>query len=226
MGNHVNAFAKNLEYVFKKEAKLMYVRIKLSKRIVSLLITFSFIFISMGGLQFKTAALTSAKVLDVKASIQKKDNWCWAACAEMAGRYIYDQDNGSGYRSQNAIVTYVKGSPIDQAGSLAESARGSQYACYNKYTFDIIASRVSWDALRNQINKNHTIQLGAGYYNSNGVRTGGHMVLCVGWTLNTSYDKYYIYYMDPDDGQRYHCAYNEFVDASYNGRRYDQTIVY
>jgi len=205
----------------------MHVHNPLAKRLIALFCAFFISFVSLAALvPDQTKALTGNKTLDVKQIKQEKSNWCWAACSEMAGRYICGYPFlGIGYRSQSDIVKYVKGSTADLPGSLADSAKGSKYASKDKYTYYYESKVWSWSDLRGEIDNNRTVQLGAGYY-ENQIRRGGHMVILTGWTFNSSSNRYYIYYNDPWDGTQQFCEYSAFLDGSFNGRKYDQTVYY
>ena len=195
------------------------------KKTFALFLSFCLIFSSASMFSIKTqalAALTGNNELDVVASIQEKSNWCWAACAQMAGRYI----SGGGIRSQSAIVEYIKGHTNDVPSTIDETAQAATYASFGRETFSYTWSAFTWTRIRNEIDNNRTVLLAAGYYNDNNVRTGGHMVIGIGWTMNTSTDTYYISYIDPWDGKEYFCTYNDFCDGFFNGRKYDRTVYY
>ncbi len=57
----------------------------------------------------------SAEIIDMQMCPQEKSNWCWAASAQgiLTTYHIHDV-------SQTEIVTYVKGSPVDQGGNEQE----------------------------------------------------------------------------------------------------------
>lgn len=71
----------------------------------------------------------------------------------------------------------------------------------------------------------YAVTAAAGYY-SNGVRTGGHMVvICATQFIdNSSGSTYYIDYIDPSDGKRYHMQYSDFCNGTTTGRIYDGSV--
>ena len=73
------------------------------------------------------AAMTELVVPRIQ---QVKSNWCWAAAAEMAGKYKYS----SSTRTQSNIVAYIKGSSTNNdTGSIFETANATEYVTYNNY---------------------------------------------------------------------------------------------
>ena len=54
----------------------------------------------------------------------------------------------------------------------------------------------------------------------------GHMVTIYGTQIidNASGSAFYIDYVDPWDASRNHCTYSCFVDGSYNGLKYRETV--
>jgi len=173
----------------------------------------------------KASALNAQNSVSVTIVTQSKSNWCWAACAEMIGKYYKPSWN---FRNQSSIVKYVKGSTINQSGSLYESAKGTKYCAYNKKSFSYIGVSQytgiwTWDRIRTEVDNGNPLQACAGYYN-NGQRNGGHIVVIYGWLLNNSNDTYYIRYIDPWDGTQKLCLYSQFVNGSFNQRQYDGTV--
>lgn len=159
--------------------------------------------------------------VSVTAVQQAKSNWCWAACAEMSGKVVYS----SSTRTQYNVVNYLKGSLFvpypNSTGSIEESASGSQYVAHNTKTFTSTDSKWIFPQIESSLADGYPVQAGAGYY-TNGVRNGGHVVV-IKKTESTNSNAY-IDYVDPWDGATYHCSYLSFCDASFNGRKYDQTI--
>ena len=56
---------------------------------------------------------------------QNKTNWCWAASSLMVGKYI----NPSSKKTQSNIVSYVKGSIVNDGGSDYEIERAIEFVC-------------------------------------------------------------------------------------------------
>ena len=54
---------------------------------------------------------------------QEKSNWCWAACAQMVGKYITKT-----VKEQSVIVKHVKGAVIDDGATYDEMSTAIKYA--------------------------------------------------------------------------------------------------
>lgn len=170
-------------------------------------------------------ATIQTESVSVTAVIQAKSNWCWAACAQMAGRAMYPTST----RTQYSVVYYLKHTSSENypnvPGSISDSAIGSGYVTYNNVTFNSTASAWNFSQIATSLSNGYPVQAGAGYY-SGGIRTGGHVVVI--YTTQfidvTGTFEYYIDYLDPWDGSRNHCTFASFSNGSYNSRIYDQTI--
>ena len=69
-------------------------------------------------------------LLNIQSATQLKSNWCWAACALMAGRFKVP----STMINQNSIVQYIKGSSTNNdAGSIYETESATEYVTNNTY---------------------------------------------------------------------------------------------
>lgn len=62
------------------------------------------------------SAFATVKTLSVTRYTQEKTKWCWAACAQMIGKYKTGTK-----RSQSNICEYVKGVVENAAGTVAET---------------------------------------------------------------------------------------------------------
>lgn len=76
--------------------------------------------------------------LPITRQRQEKTMWCWVASARMVGNYC----NSSNSRTQSDMVTYVKGSPINEGGTDYEIEEAIEYICsrdaiatYNNLSF-------------------------------------------------------------------------------------------
>ena len=76
---------------------------KIVKRTVSLILVFIVLF-NMNGLR-SNAAVNSYYYVSVTPVQQLQSNWCWAACAQMAGRSKYP----SSTRTQIHVVNHIYG---------------------------------------------------------------------------------------------------------------------
>lgn len=171
------------------------------------------------------SAVIYEKSLSVPIKTQQYSNWCWAGCAEMVGKYI----NPGASRSQSAIVSYVKGHPINEGANVNETASASRYASHEKKYFSsqftLGGTNWSYSTIRSRIDANTPVIMLAGRY-SGATRIGGHFVVCYGYTQNTIYNYNLIRYQDPSNGTKYVCEFAAFKDGSFNGRKYDGTVWY
>lgn len=138
---------------------------------------------------------------------QAKSNWCWAASAEMFGESI----NYSSTVTQYDIVKHIKGSSeVNKTATILECLSACTYAknCKTNITgspvllnFSEISRRVSFDQ---------------GIFTALSVSGGiGHAVVIGGTQFidgNNGID-YNIDYLDPSDGLRHHCSYNDFCNG-------------
>ena len=174
--------------------------------------------------------------VDIPRIPQAKSNWCWAACAEMAGKTVYPNAT----RTQYSVVEYLKGNigvPYpDVSGDVDDSAEGSTYVTNDTISFvskfrglfSIENGQWTFSEIAESLRGGNPVQVCGGYYNSLGIRTGGHVVVIYQADLifssSGSGNSYCIGYYDPWDDQNFYCTYDAFCDGSFNGRRYDGTI--
>lgn len=167
---------------------------------------------------------TSVDVIPIK---QAKDNWCWAACAEMAGKTAFKSVyNLTSYRTQYNVVEKLKGTSSepypDETGSISESATASKYVTYDYIEFASTGSKWSFAKIESSLNDGYAVQAGAGYYNLI-FRKSGHMVVI--YETKTVGSENYVSYIDPlFPDEDYCCTYEEFCNGTYNDRKYDQTV--
>lgn len=85
------------------------------------------------------AAMTELVVTKIQ---QSKSNWCWAAAAEMAGKYKYS----SSTRTQTDVVTKIKGSAtVNEPGSIYETANSTEYVTYDNYGLSATLPLFRWN---------------------------------------------------------------------------------
>lgn len=195
------------------------------KKIRIILLTFVIVTLLPLNTTLKAKADVASYQLSIAPIRQAKSNWCWAASCDMAGGWAYP----SSTRNQWSVVKHVKGSLLNPypnvPGSLGNSKKGFEYMTHNTISFHYTSSKYTLGSIRTHIiNRSHPLQAGAGYYDSNNVRTGGHMVVITG--VNTAGYGEKICYLDPWDATEHWVNYSAFVNGSYNGRRYDQTVYY
>lgn len=119
---------------------------------------------------------------------QAKDNWCWAACAEMAGKFYYEKQTGNtSGRNQAAVVYNTFGDYRDSRGTSTQTANGYMYVGYSYpyigppfSTFYAAASdELSYSDIRTDVYADKPKILGFSYTGG-----GGHMVVLTGFNDN------------------------------------------
>lgn len=102
------------------------------KTLYSLLLILATMFSILSKANLVTVEATpSSKNLNVTRYEQVKSNWCWAAAAQMIGKYLGNS------RTQSQISTKVKGNStnnstatLDEVVSAIQYVAGSKYDCY------------------------------------------------------------------------------------------------
>lgn len=174
---------------------------RISKRIVVLLLLLAFILIA--------PVSTLADTLYVPVVRQAKSNWCWAACAEMVGRY---EESGS-TRSQWDVVMHVKGTSDNVVGTAEETALGAAFVCYNVSSFVATHRAFNEADIQDTINRaGNPLVVGIVW----GGIGGGHMMVVDG------YDSGQVRVIDPADGSTRWMSYQTLL--YYQGGYYLETV--
>lgn len=169
-------------------------------------------------------ATVQTESVRVTAVIQKKSNWCWAACAEMAGVVVHPASP----LKQTDVVKHLKRTEEENypnvSGKIEDCAAGAQYVARDLVKFDSIDAPWNFSQIAMSLAKGYPVQAAAGYYTGN-TRNGGHVVVIymTQFIDNSAGTSYYIDYCDPWDGTTHHCTLSSFLDGSYNSRKYDKT---
>ncbi len=143
--------------------------------------------------------------ISVPSKTQQKSNWCWAATSVSSISYV---KGSSSAPTQSALVTYVKGSTVNDPATMSEVQSGlSHYGVSSTY-----GSAMAFSSVRIEL-YNYDSPILAGWGWTGG---GGHMVVLDGYSEDTTN---YVDYMDPGDG-----SFN-FATYSYvkGGSSYDHT---
>lgn len=145
-----------------------------------------------------STALAAFTELAVPRYKQQKSNWCWAAAAEMAGKFKYS----SSTVTQADIVTEIKGSStVNDAGSISETAESIEYVTNDYYgASSTNLFRWGWNKVKTSIGNNYPVVPLVNDGNT------GHYYVIVGYNSADSS----IAVNDPWDGQRYECTWADF----------------
>lgn len=150
--------------------------------------------------------------------VQAETNWCWAACAEMAGKNVYPASS----RTQASVVEYVFGTQVNETGSRIQGAQGSQYVADNRKSFSYVDARWSYSQIVEAINKGYVVQASVGYYDETGTRRlGGHRLIIYATSFGST-----LSYYDPGDGTTDTCTYSEFCYGGYASNAKFDGVVY
>ncbi len=144
---------------------------------------------------------------------QAKDNWCWAACAEMCGKTVAREST----RTQYDIVAHLYGSSSydGPSGNVFNIIDGCNYAAMNKKSFKL--EELKSEILVNWAYKNEAVVVLC--YDKSDTSAAGHTLLINGTYFYDgdagSWLK--VYYIDPAYGREFNCLYDDFCDGSGNG---------
>lgn len=148
----------------------------------------------------------NAGTLVISQVTQERDRWCWAACAEMVGRWNY------GSHSQSDIVSYVKGSVVNEYGNIDEATLGTAYASNFDGEF-INGGKFVESSVKYIINTwNEPIIAGL-----RGNWGAGHMVVIHGYNDGD------LYICDPADGSSTWVSYDT-LSNSYYGKHWAESV--
>ena len=164
---------------------------------------------------FSMTAFASFEELNVPKYTQEKSMWCWAAAAQMAGKYKYSTSDAT----QTDIVTYVKGSAVNNEGSIFETANATEYVTNNTYGLSTAwISKWGWDKVKTSIDNGYPV---IALVDGGG---SGHYYVIRGYDASTNK----IALNDPWDGERKTCSWDDFNDGSWGdeSRPYKYTVYF
>ncbi len=159
--------------------------------------------------------------------VKEKENWCWAACAEMMGKYF----NKNSTINQWSIVRTVIGDEKncnyypDRGCSITEWRQACDYAAQRAKTFSAKNMVFSWDEITNYIDQGKPIGAMLEYdYSSIFLTTDYHGVIIYSYTFERMGSKHYVHYVDPDDGYSYKQLYYGFCEQKPEKWAYVKTV--
>ncbi|MBQ7291776.1 MAG: C39 family peptidase [Clostridia bacterium] len=155
---------------------------------------------------------------------QQNTKWCWAACAEMVGRYFYPSTD----RTQKDVSDEIKGKILglfskNEMGDVGDIANGIEYVTYNNYTAE------PFDGIFSEVQICNLLQSGIPVVAALGNLNSGHAIVIVDCNLSgtTGNVIYTLKYIDPYDASIKTCTYDELVYTGINGITYqDSVLVY
>ncbi len=192
------------------------------KKNSKVIIAFLLMLLLITQLTSPVSALIQYDGVSVTPVIQAKTYWCWAACAEMVGKYFKPDTS----KTQWDVVRATKGTEDEPypnvRGTGTECALGASYVSLLAKGFKVTSALGNSDLVSEMKNDYPVIAGIRDVSNSN-----GHMVVITGTELRdiNAQVSNYIYYIDPWDGTMHMCLYQAFCDGSYNGMKYTISIV-
>lgn len=143
---------------------------------------------------------------------QEKSNWCWAACAEMIGRFY----NPTGYRTQQQVADYcMSGENLALPFSNQLIISVIMYAANNNINHEISAiDSTNAQEICRKLSLNYPIWIAL-----SNVQKGGHAIVLIGCTLSGNYESttYTFSYIDPAYGVVRTCTYDDMINGTMNG---------
>jgi ABC-type dipeptide/oligopeptide/nickel transport system permease component len=146
------------------------------------------------------SAYVDYKLLSVSAETQQQSNWCWAAVTDMIAKFF------GANSSQTDIVTYVKGSLVNETGTVYDMQKGlSKY----RITSTPITTTLGFASVISEINNGQPIGTVIAW--SSG---GGHAHVIRGYYEDTSNSTQNLYYIDPLDASYNIMSYSNYLSNS------------
>ena len=156
------------------------------------------------------------KELDVVGCVQQQSQWCWAAAAQMAGRYKYSESTVV----QGQIVAHVKGSSsINEPASIFETGNATEYVTNDTMELSsTLLVKWDWEHVTLSIDNDYPVIALV-----NGGGNGHYYVIC-GYDSTTER----IMVIDPGSGTRLTCSWEDFNDGtwSHDSRPHKYTIYF
>lgn len=132
------------------------------------------------------SAYVDYQTLSIPSYKQERSNWCWVASSQMAISYL------GGSKTQSQIVSYVKGSVVNDPGTNAEVIRALNYGGLHGSN---VNGSLALSKVISQVKNNQPIFAAISWNTSpNGT---GHMYVIRGFYNDTSSGRQEIYYKDP-----------------------------
>lgn len=149
-------------------------------------------------------------LLNTPLILQPNDySWCWAASAEMVAKTYNINYN----RTQEDAVIYIKGSSIDDGGTMNETERAAEYISNNQLDFYSSQNDIySENMLTKIIMNGNPVIIKNDSYDSGGniIENTGHVQVVYGYYYGLSDGIRYFYTKDPNGIDTFY-SYNELV---------------
>ena len=163
-----------------------------------------------------TATSHAATWLSVSYIQQENTLWCWAACAQIAGKYY----NSSSTVSQTQIVIHVKGSNVNETGTISDEVDAATFATNYNTSFVGKYNAYSFSALKGFINSGWIVIPMVYKASTN----SGHFYVIYGYNETSSGS--YLYLVDPATGTGKYTSYSSFLNGTWTDSRPWTSTVY
>ena len=189
------------------------------KTISNILAVFLSITVYLSCVSTYASAIAVSTTVAVKPVKQAKSNWCWAACAEMCGKTIYDKSP----RDQFDVVQFIKHSQDNVTGTGYDCIAACEYVACNLKTFTRINGTLDLSQLGSHFSKKQGVV--ATIKNPN--VTPNHDVLLNGTQIvdGNGGTRFFIDYIDPIDCWQYHELYDDFCNGNTNSYKGYKAVV-
>ena len=161
-------------------------------------------------------AFGAYRELDVPIYQQEKSNWCWVASGKMAGNFLCPHVSVS----QSQLVFNIKGSDVNETGSIWEAARAMEMSTHPTKTASVMSTGYfSWIDTKTSIYNGYPLlaRVADSLLSSN-----GHFYVIKAYDPTTGYIKV----IDPLHGQELECGWGAFLSGNWIETRPYQNTVY
>lgn len=151
---------------------------------------------------------------------QEKSNWCWVACARNSVHH-----ETSNHRTQKAAVMHIKGGILNWypnvKGTIADIEEAAEYISKDTESYTSENAKFAFSKFKEQVEYSNATIACAALYDSDGERVTGHCMLVIGYYISGNNN--YLVYHDPANNSTYTCLFSEFLNGSFNGKKYEAT---
>lgn len=160
-------------------------------------------------------ATTTFVLLDVPKLKQEETKWCWVTAGLMAGKYMSPIMN----KTQSALVIDIKGSYVNEPGTIFEAARAMELSTYPVQSVSPkITGYFSWPDTRKSIDNGYPL---LAFVNSSAIGKSGHFYVIKGYSETGQ-----LKLNDPWDGKEKQCSWYGFTTGNWEDSRPYQNSVY
>ncbi len=160
--------------------------------------------------------VVSQKIVHSTPLNSQEDMWCWNASAQMfASSYGYNTHT----QTEAAQHIFPNETNLNQGATMKQVKKVINF--YSDGELKVTRKNVlSEEKLLKRLETRGPVIISRGWYDSNGVRNGGHNTIIYGYELNESSNTYEFYINDPWEpniGKSYTRTYDELVDGRTSG---------